>query len=437
VTAIPTHAVWPYVQQWSFSVQRQLSPSTVVTAAYVGSKGTHLTTDLQVNQLTPNQGNNPFLPGQPITIQDCKSFQSTTGFTLFGPPDPITGVAPVTSTVTPTNPAFVNLEAACFGTPGITVPDPNALRTFAPGLGRIFSLQNVAESTYNALQLTVRRSTGPLTMGVAYSYSHSIDDSSDRSDTTLVNALDVAANKASSNFDQRHLLNISYLYKLDSVVSKLRYWFSNVDSGASSSSVPLPDDTRSGRILFDGWELSGITTFQSGTPFSVINGASSAGISVLDNAGVANGTGAGSYPDVIGDPHERAPYGSTNPQSIGPQLLNSAAFAAPTGLTFGDAGRNYLNNPSRLNFDVALLKHFKITEGSNLEFRAEAFNVFNHTQFIIYDPDRGNQANNTINCYGGTNFSAGDPSCLAASAFLHPIEAHRPRTMQFGLKYAF
>jgi Carboxypeptidase regulatory-like domain/TonB-dependent Receptor Plug Domain len=437
VTAIPTHAVWPYVQQWSFSVQHQLSSSTVATVAYVGSKGTHLTTDLQVNQLTPNQGNNPFLPGQPITTQDCKSFESTTGFTLFGPQDPITGVAPVTATVAPTNPAFVNLEAACFGTPGITVPDPNALRTYAPGLGRIFSLQNVAGSTYNAMQMTLRRSTGPLTLGVAYSYSHSIDDSSDRSDTTLVNALDIAANKASSNFDQRHLLNISYLYKLDSVVSKLRYWFSNADYDASPSTTPLPDASRGGHVLFDGWELSGISTFQSGTPFSVINGASSTGISVLDNAGVANGTGAGSYPDVIGDPHTRAPYGSTNPLSIGPALLNSAAFAAPTGLTFGDAGRNYLNNPHRLNFDVALLKHFKITEGSNLEFRAEAFNVFNHTQFIIYDPDRGNQANNTVNCYGGTNYSAGDPSCLAGSAFLHPIEAHRSRTMQFGLKYAF
>ncbi len=101
VTAIPTHAIWPYVQQWSFSVQRQLSSSTVATIAYVGSKGTHLTTDLQVNQLAPNPGNNPFLPGQPITLQDCKSFQSTTGFTLFGPADPITGVAPVTATVAP------------------------------------------------------------------------------------------------------------------------------------------------------------------------------------------------------------------------------------------------------------------------------------------------------------------------------------------------
>ncbi len=457
VTSIPTQVVWPYVQQWSFSIQRQLTNSTVATIAYVGSKGTHLTTDLQINQLAPvPAGKNPFLPGQPLTTAICHTYDGNQ-FTLYGPVDPITGQPNVTGTVTSTDPAFINMEAACFGTPNTNIPDPNSLRTFAPGLGRVFSLQNVADSRYNALQMTLRRATGPFTLGVAYSYSHSIDDSSDRSDTTLVNAFDLASNKASSNFDQRHLLNISYLYKLDHVVDKLRYWFSDIGFDEPSSNVQLPEvSSHLGHAVVNGWEISGITTFQSGTPFSVINGASStgiagltsseissgtfnlpAGISVLDNAGVANGIGAGSYPDVVGNPYQRAPYGATNPLSVGPALLNANAFVAPTGLTFGDAGRNFLNNPHRLNFDVALLKHFKVTEGSTLEFRAEGFNVFNHTQFIIYDPDRGNQANNTINCYGGINNSAGDPSCLAGSAFLHPIEAHRSRTMQFGLKYAF
>ncbi len=96
-----------------------------------------------------------------------------------------------------------------------------------------------------------------------------------------------------------------------------------------------------------------------------------------------------------------------------------------------------MNNPTRLNFDVTALKHFKITEGSNLEFRVETFNLFNHTQFRIYDPDLGNTGSNTISCYGGQNNSAGDASCLAGNAFLHPVDAHRSRTMQFGLKYSF
>jgi len=439
VTAIPTKAIWPYVQQWSLSVQRQLSNSTVATMAYVGSKGTHLTTDLQINQLAPvAPGQNPFLPGQPITTAECNSYDGNE-FTIYGALNPTTHL-PATTEVTSTDPGFVNLQAACFGTPGNTrLPDPNSLRTFAPGLGRIFSLQNVADSIYNAMQITVRRTTGPLNVGLAYTWSHSIDDSSDRSDTTLVNSLDLANNRASSNFDQRHLLNISYLYKLDSVVRKLQYWFSNVSfDDSNSASTPLPEsESRLAHALMDGWEISGITTYQSGTPFSVINGGSANGFPALDNAGVANGVGPGSFPDVIGDPWIHPPYGATNPYSIGPALLNASAFAAPTGLTFGDARRNFLNNPSRLNFDATLLKHFKVTEGSTLEFRAEVFNIFNHTQFLIYDPDKGNQANNTISCYGGLNNSAGDPSCLAGSSFLHPIEAHRPRTMQFGLKLAF
>jgi hypothetical protein len=80
--------------------------------------------------------------------------------------------------------------------------------------------------------------------------------------------------------------------------------------------------------IFSGWEFSGITTFQSGTPFSVINGGGT-GISVLDNAGVANGLGAGSYPDVVGSPFAYPPAGASNPQSVGPILGNPAAFAAP------------------------------------------------------------------------------------------------------------
>ena len=443
VTSIPTHSVWPYVQQWSLSVQRELSNNTVATLGYVGSKGTHLTTELQVNQLAaPLASNNPFgpnglTPGQPITTALCDSFDGQ-NFTFITPGAPGGATQWGTNANGTAQPDLVNLEAACFGTPGKNFPDPNSLRTFAPGIGQIYSLQNVADSSYNALQATVRRVAGPLTVGVAYTYSHSIDDSSDRSDTTLVNAFDLGANRASSNFDQRHLLNVSYVYKLPQLSAGfLRALAEDPDPNSTAPAPPAHDPSRFLRTALDGWEVSGITSFQSGTPFSIINGASANGISVLDNAGVANGTSAGSYPDVIGDPHARAPLGATNPQSVGPVLANPAAFAAPVGLTFGDAGRNFLNNPSRLNFDVALLKHFKITEGSNLEFRSEAFNVFNHTQFRMYDPDLGNTASNTISCYGGPNNSAGDPSCLSGSAFLHPVDAHRARTMQFGLKYSF
>ena len=433
VTAIPTRTVWPYAQQWSFSIQRELPKDFVASFGYVGSKGTNLTLQRQINQLAPVAAvNNPFGPVEPITpvltifpakTGDCQL--SGSSFTLLNG-----------TVVTSNNPAYRNLLAACAG--NLNVPDTNSLRPF-PGFGQIFSLQNVADSNYHSLQATMRHTKGPITLGVSYSYSHAIDDSSDRSDTVFVNTLNARSNKASSNFDQRHLLNANYIYQLPVLkwAKSLRQW----NREAASADETPSFSSEFAKNMLGGWEISGISTFQSGTPFSVVNGGSNTGIAVADNAGLANGVGPGSYPDIIkGQPK---PGGGSNAQSFGPLLGNPAQFVAPRGLTFGNAGRNVLNNPSRLNFDMTLLKHFKITEGKDLEFRAEAFNVFNHTQFRIYDADNpGSSGNNVISCYGGPLNSAGfqaagGTDCLTGASFLHPINAHRPRTLQLGLKLSF
>ncbi len=444
-TSIPTDTKYSYSQQWSLSVQRELPKDFVATFAYVGSKGTHLTVERQLNQLAPvPAGLNPFSPNEPILTSagDCNNVNGGGGvvnnpvFTLQN------GV-----TVSSNNPASVNLQVACQGYSagsqiGPALPLTNTFRPY-PGIGEIFSLQNGADSSYQGFQTTVRRTKGPLTAGAAYSFSHSIDDASDRTDPTFVNSLDLRSNKASSNFDQRHLLNISYLYSLPKFSQLFQSWTSNAADETTGDVPPTPlpgTPARWARIAGDGWQWSGITTFQTGTPFSVINNAGAAGIGVLDNAGVANGIGAGSYPDLAIDP--APPALKSNLGSFGPLLGNPNDFVAPRGLTFGDAGRNYLNNPSRLNFDMSLLKHFPIREGSEIEFRVEAFNVFNHTQFRIYDPNLGNTGSNSISCYGGPNYSAGayfpgGTDCLTGNSFLHPVDAHRPRTMQLALKYSF
>ena len=158
-----------------------------------------------------------------------------------------------------------------------------------------------------------------------------------------------------------------------------------------------------------------------------------------DNAGLALDYGPDSYPDI--HPQHGAPCFTriVDTGAVGPILGNACQFVAPRGLTQGNAGRNYLNNPSRTNFDVAVLKETKLWQGSNLQFRAEAFNVFNNTQFMIYDPNKGNTSSNTISCYGDetTGYSAGASTCDVGNGFLHPVSAHRPRTMQFGLKLQF
>jgi hypothetical protein len=437
VTSIPTKAVWPYAQQWSFGVQRELRSNIVLNLAYVGSKGTHLTVERQMNQLAPLPMNeNPFGPNEPLTITDCTvAAPGASGI----PGDGTAAFLLQNGTqVTPQNPAYVHLQAACTNP---NIPNVNSLagRPY-PGLGRVLSLQNVADSSYHALQTTIRRTSGPLTVGLSYSYSHSIDDASDRSDPVLVNSYDLRENKASSNFDERHLINVSYVYQLPlkDFPRRLTDW-GNERTASDPDSIKSHCCSDLANKFLDGWELSGVTLMQSGTPYTVINSAGNIGISLTDNAGVSSGLGAAaSYPDIA----KGLPTPLNNAQSFGPLLTNPSQFVAPRGLTFGDAGRNYLNNPGRLNFDVALLKHFKIRESGVLEFRAEAFNVLNHTQFRVYDPDNpGSSGNNVVSCYAGPQYSAGfkgaGGDCVTGASFLHPLDAHRPRTIQFGLKLAF
>jgi hypothetical protein len=175
----------------------------------------------------------------------------------------------------------------------------------------------------------------------------------------------------------------------------------------------------------------------------VVNGGGSNGTGAADNAGVGDGLGIGSYVDVVGSAHGLKPAVSTG-SNIGPLLLNPGAYAAPQGLTFGNSGRNSLNNPGRTNFNTSLIKNFKTADDRvNFEFRAEAYNVFNHTQFRIYDPSHaGSTGNNVANCYGDitTGYSAAGGNgtdCLTGNSFLHPVDAHDPRILQFGLKMAF
>jgi hypothetical protein len=444
VTAIPTKAIWPYVQQWSVSIEHELPGNSLASFAYVGSKGTHLTAELETNQLAPTSAN-PFGAHEPLKTQGPNPAQ-TGGSQVYGDCNGGYG-SPFTlrngTVVQSGDPSYNSLIAACYASRGSALgTSPNSLRTYAPGIGEIYSLQNVANSSYNAFQATLRKVQGPLTLGVAYTYSHSLDNASDRSDATFVNSFNLKGNRASSNFDQRHLLHISYIYDLP-LLKFFDTFLHSADDNYTDQDRTHWQSSNVVKAVLDGWQLSGLTLFETGIPFTVINNGSPAGISALDNAGVANGVGSGSYPDLSGiSAHSRKPAGGNNSKSFGPLLLNPAAFVAPRGLTFGDAGRNDLNNPRRWNSDMALLKHFPVYERVNAEFRAEAFNVFNTTQFRIYDPTLGNQAQNEVSCYGGglAYYSAGGgdgSDCLTGNSFLHPVDAHRPRTIQFALKLMF
>jgi len=393
VTSIPIKAIWPYIQQWHLDVQRELPSHIVATISYVGSKGTHLTLLRNINQLHPFTGANPFTKGQPIDPggADCANIV-----------DPSTGLPNPNATLgngTPVPSGTVaNLFVACGNSPDL-------IRTAFPALSNVTRLEDSANSIYHALQASARRTVGDLTLSASYSYSHSIDDASDRFDSAFVDAYNVAVtNRGNSSFDLRHSLSVSYVYGL-----------------------PFFKAAGMGHRLLGGWQVSGITIAQTGTPFSVVNATTFA-----DNAGVGNGLGQGSRPDLVGNP--RAGLTQTNfPDVRGPLLYSPAAFALPTGLTFGNVGRNTLTYPGRVNFDFGVFKNFPISEKAGFDFRWENFNLFNHTQF---NQVSGNGSS------GGSGANIGmdtpDPGAnLDSSSFLHATGAHFARRMQFGLRFYF
>jgi len=366
-TSIPDHVAWPYVQQWHLDLQRDLPHNTVATLAYVGSKGTHLTLQHEANQLpVVPASRNPFLPGQPISDDVCNSQDGDTlqpTFTVNG--QNVTG-----------QPA-VNIAVACGN-------NPDLFRSNYPGLGSIQRVVAEANSNYNALQFSLRKTAGALTLDVAYTYSHSLDNSSDATDSNFVDSSNLHANYASSNYDQRHILTTAWTYE-----------------------IPFHGKGFA-RAALGGWQYAGIMTFQTGTPFSVVNGVYG------DSAGVADGTtGVGSYADQVGNPSATPICAPLGEGTKGIALFNCAAYVQTQGLTFGDSGRNSLNNPRRTNFDMSIYKVFKPTEQVAVQFRAEAFNVFNHTQWTGVNP------------------------YVDTTNFMYSTGAHMPRVVQFALRITF
>jgi Carboxypeptidase regulatory-like domain len=408
-TSIPNQVQWPYMQQWNLSVEHELPAHFVASLAYVGSKGTHLTRIYDLNQLQPVPASqNPFLASKaPITQADCSG---------FGPQDPTVNQGlPTSATLangtTITGSVVNNFFVACNN------PAANYLRPY-PGMGDITRIENSANSIYNSLQAVGRRSFGDLTISAAYTWSHSIDDSSDRYDLGFANSYDLGAYRASSNFDVRQSFSLSYVYGLP---------FFKHSSGLVHT-------------LLGGWQWSGITIAQTGVPFSVSNTST-----YLDNAGVANGISGviTSFPDVVGNPNAvpaavQAAFQSSN--FFGKLLYNPTAFDLPVGLTFGNATRNMLRMPGRLNFDMGLFKRFEFGERYAFEFRWETFNTFNHTQLNSFsgtNPGGSGGAGGNIGmpCSPPSAFASGaDPTC---SGFLVLNGAHNPRIMQFGLRFQF
>jgi hypothetical protein len=228
---------------------------------------------------------------------------------------------------------------ALFANPGVNA---NALRPFR-GMGIIGISENSGRSQYDGLQISVeRRFAKGLQFGVAYTYSHARDNSSDLTDT-LPDAYNDKAYNGTADLDRPHVLIVNYIYELPFLKGTSTPWH---------------------RIL-GNWELSGINQFQSGGPFSIRNNQ--------DIAGVGPGSG-NQFWNQVSDPNavQRTAFTTTA------VWFNKDAFARPANGTWGTQPRNGLRNPGFRAFDVGLRKNFPTFEGQRLQLRFEFFNILNH-----------------------------------------------------------
>lgn len=284
-------------------------------------------------------------------------------------------------------------------TPGPTATI-QARRPF-PRWGTALSLDSYVTSNYHSLQVkTQRREYRGVSLLVAYTWSKSIDLSSERGagdrgggfDTGGGNPRDLRGySRGLSGYDVRHRLVVSYVYEIP---------FGR--KGRFLRNLPAVAD-----LFLGGWEISGITQFQSGFPFSVLMSSD------------VNGDGIADRPDLVGPVSLRP----RDPNCYIVDRRNPACGTAESAfldlprnsLRFGSAGRNILIGPGLHLWDFGAGKYIPLNERLTLQFRAEFFNLFNRTNF--------NQPNRFVD--------------VPAPPFGSINSAQHAREMQFGLKLEF
>jgi Carboxypeptidase regulatory-like domain/TonB dependent receptor len=342
----------PYVQDWDLNIQRSFGSDLLFEIGYVGTKGTKLPRFVEGNPAIYIPGVDS--SGDPISTSDnADRRREFSGCTL----DPTT-VCNYSST----------------------------------GL-----ITGIANSSYNALQASLKkRFSHGLSFLASYTYSKSIDDSSTFNlsgsaskplageNDLAQNPFDVNAERGRSLFDARHRFVLSYQWSLP-WSRQPKGWYQQV---------------------LGNWQVNGIVTAMTGTPFTVFDGND---FSVQ-----------GSAPEVTGFFSNRPNVVAGQDPNAGPKTpvawLNSNAFQRITQdpnspvQQFGSAGRNIAQGPGYTDWDFSLFKNIRVAESKEFQFRAEFFNLLNHTNFHIPDSDMNSQTFNQI------------------------LEAQPPRLIQFALK---
>jgi hypothetical protein len=324
----------PYAQDWNLNIQHSFGDDWLLQVGYVGTTGVRLPRFIEGNPAV-------FIPGADTTSPACA---------------PPALPCPIS---TENN---VNQRRLYSGCP--LTSNPNTPCVYS-SVGEIAS---IAGSSYNALEASLRkRFSHGLSFLASYTLSKSIDDVSSFNITGSAsqpvagendlaqNPFDLADERGRSMFDARHRLVFSYQWNLP-------FW---------------THPTNWYQHALGNWQINGIATLMSGTPFTVFD---SNDVSLQGQAPEITGFSA-NRPNLIGNPNS----GPRTPQ----EWFNKGAFQQlqpdPLGRfqVFGDEGRNVVAGPAYMNWDFSVFKNMVIREGKDLQFRAESFNFLNHTNFRL------------------------------------------------------
>jgi len=345
----------PYSQDWDLNVQRSFGSDLLFELGYVGTKGTKLPRFIEANPAI-------YIPG------------------VDGSGDPIS---------TSSNADRRRKYSGCTLDP-TTVCDYSSTGLIA----------GIAGSSYNALEASLKkRFSHGISFLASYTWAKSIDDSSTFNLTGSAskplagendlaqNPFDVAAERGRSLFDARQRFVLSYQWALP-WWQQPKTWYQQV---------------------LGNWQVNGIVSAMTGTPFTVFDGND---FSVQGSAPEISGFFSNRPNVVAGQDPNAGPKTTSN-------WLNPNAFQRITQdpnspvQQFGSAGRNIAQGPGYTDWDFSLFKNIRVTESKQLQFRAEFFNILNHTNFRNPDSDMNSQTFNQI------------------------LEAQPPRLIQFALKFMF
>jgi hypothetical protein len=364
----------PYAEHLTFSIERQMTPTTLLSLAYVGAFGHHLII---------NEDKNPSNPAL------CFSLSAAAG-SKQAIQRGIPGVVPGTNICGPFSETGSFYPAAGGGP--ISVRQP-----FGANYGGLGAQLMAGNSAYHAFQLTLRRTAGRAAYLVSYTFSKSMDNASAFGDQIILGDKPNLF-RSLSLFDITHIFSASYTYEL-----------------------PFDKLFRSNSRLTRGWKVSGITSFTTGVPVTMAEVDDN---SLRGNTGNSPQYGSTDEPNYLGggplyinrDPRKQ--YLDPNTNTLVNPYFNPKLFSAEPFAGQGTSNKRFFHGPGVNNWNLALLKDIKLTESKYLEFRAEFFNAFNHAQFY---------GSGTVNGY----FDAGP------GAFGGVFGAASQRIGQIGGKFYF